>query len=286
MSASFAGETKTMFMLLPVEQIDIGPNVRTTYKENSIAELADNIEACGLMYPPSFQPLNGRYVLMIGGRRFRALTYKGQKVIPAFVADLSADRWEELQLIENIQREDLNAKDLAASVHKLWKRHGDAVKVARLLNKSKSWVSKRLAVAMSVGPLTAELLDSNAKDVEMLYAFATLEKADSKAARALLPELMEKKAGRREVKEALSAAIGKGTEGKAEPKDDDKTIDMFEEEEKAKPEPPQDDRLAKAMEALRMIRNVPGALKPQEKADKMREIAREALRELEGENEG
>ena len=147
--------------------------------------------------------------------------------MPAIVAEIKEAEREEIQLVENIQREDLSAKDLTGSIHKLWKKHGSIAKVAQICNKSKSWVSKRLAIALDVGALTVQLLDANVKDVELLYAFSMLEKADDQRARALLPDILEKQKGRKDVQSELQIALGKKADSKPEEKEEDVNLDLF-----------------------------------------------------------
>lgn len=218
--------------LVPTGLIFEAPQVRTIFKEATIHELAADIGRRGIMQPGTVTPRDGRLKLVIGARRYRAVQHNGAPFLPAFIANVTDEECEEIQLVENIQREDLSAKDVAGSIEKLWKKHGSVLKVARACNKSKSWVSKRLAIAMKVGPLTAELLDASLKDIELIYLFTTLEKADEVAARELLPQLIEKSAGRREVKAAIAAALTSSEDDEGDD-DIDTTMDLFDEPETA-----------------------------------------------------
>lgn len=227
MNASrFAGENSTVKMI-PTELVRALPQVRTTFKESSIAELAADIEAHGVLQPLVVRPDGKGYTVIIGERRLRAIQKLNAPFVPAIVAEIKEAEREEIQLIENIQREDLSAKDLTGSIHKLWKKHGSVAKVAQVCNKSKSWVSKRLAIALEVGALTVQLLDANIKDVELLYAFSMLEKADDQRARALLPDILEKQKGRKDVQSELQIALGKKADSKPEEKEEDVNLDLF-----------------------------------------------------------
>lgn len=227
MNASrFAGETSTVKMI-PTELVRALPQVRTTFKESSIAELAADIEAHGVLQPLVVRPDGKGYTVIIGERRLRAIQKLNAPFVPAIVAEIKEAEREEIQLIENIQREDLSAKDLTGSIHKLWKKHGSVAKVAQVCNKSKSWVSKRLAIALEVGALTVQLLDANIKDVELLYAFSMLEKADDQRARALLPDILEKQKGRKDVQSELQIALGKKADSKPEEKEESQNLDLF-----------------------------------------------------------
>lgn len=225
-SNRFSGENGTV-KLIPTELVRALPQVRTTFKESSIAELAADIEAHGILQPLVVRPDGKGYTIIIGERRFRAIQKLNAPFVPAIVAEIKETEREEIQLIENIQREDLSAKDLTGSIHKLWKKHGSVAKVAQVCNKSKSWVSKRLAIALEVGALTVQLLDANVKDVELLYAFSMLEKADDQRARALLPDILEKQKGRKDVQSELQIALGKKADSKPEEEKEDRNLDLF-----------------------------------------------------------
>ncbi|MDO8932876.1 MAG: ParB/RepB/Spo0J family partition protein, partial [Rhodocyclaceae bacterium] len=142
--------------MIPRHLIDVPEQVRTKFNENSIKELAADIRRRGgLIQNLTVRPIGNRFELAIGGRRFKAIEYLGDEFVPAIVANISDDELEEMQLAENIQREDLSASDVANSIAKLWKKHKSVIEVARRCNKSRSWVCKRLALALDVGPLTA-----------------------------------------------------------------------------------------------------------------------------------
>jgi ParB family chromosome partitioning protein len=284
MQNRFAGETSTV-RNIPINLVRALPQVRTQFKASSISELAADIKAHGLLQPIVVRPDGQGYTVIIGERRLRALQEGGAEYVPALVASINEDQREEIQLIENIQREDLSAKDLTGSVHKLWKKHGSVAKVAKICNKSKSWVSKRLAVAMDVGPLTLELLDANIKDVELLYAFATLEKADAMRARALLPEILDKTATRKDVQAALQAVLGK--KGDDAPKPEDTTGDLFEDQDETpaietSSDFPERMKLEAALKALRAIDEMPKALSPLVKWERARDAVKAALEAIEG----
>lgn len=174
------------------------------------------------------------------------------------------------------RRLDLNAKDLANAVKRLWQQHKTVAKVAKVCNKSKSWVSKKLAIAMNVGPLTAQLLDANAKDSELVYSFATLEKADEQKARALLPRLLDGEATRKDVQQELAESL---TGKKEDTPIDDKTGDLFADQE-TQPAPNTDTVAIKALRDILHISSLGGSKSPLEKWELAREIARETLNKL------
>lgn len=231
--------------MIPLAQISANPQVRTKF--NNLLELGADIKKRGLLQPIVVRPEGNGYTIVVGERRFRAMQLAGCTEAPAIVADVSDADMLETQLIENIQRDNLGSKDLVEGVRALFDKHGEVKKVAAVLNKSEPWVSKHLAIALSMGPLTIRLLAANIKDKELLYNFAKLEKLDTAVALDLVPELEAKRAKRKDVLEALKQAVTPADEKDSQ--GDDKTGDLF--EEAKAPSPKSDtEELAEAAAAL------------------------------------
>ena len=119
---------------------------RTVFDETALAALADSIARVGLQQPVLVRegPDKGQYVLVAGERRLRAHQILGRKTIPAIITQ---GRPEEVALIENVQRVDLDAVDLARGVVRLMERHGySQAAAAALLGCTEAEVSRRLSV--------------------------------------------------------------------------------------------------------------------------------------------
>ena len=119
---------------------------RTVFDESALAGLADSIARVGLQQPILVRegPEKGHYVLVAGERRLRAHHILGRKTIPAIITQ---GRPEEVALIENVQRVDLDAVDLARGVVRLMERHGyNQVAAAALMGCTEAEVSRRLSV--------------------------------------------------------------------------------------------------------------------------------------------
>jgi ParB family transcriptional regulator, chromosome partitioning protein len=139
--------------------IDEVQNVRKVYDEEGIKQLAASIEKHGLLQPVLLNENGTRYSIQAGHRRVRAFQALNRETIPAIVRP-SPEYLAEVQLIENIQREDLSPADLELAVKALVQRSGSQEKVALLLMKSKQWVSNILAAAKvrdTVAPALEEL---------------------------------------------------------------------------------------------------------------------------------
>lgn len=127
-------------------------NIRTAYPEETIKELAESIERDGLLQPIVViedGEEDGRtiYKVIAGHRRLRAYQYLRAQDKPSYnqikaIARKSIGDIETVQLIENIQREDLNSADLEKAVKSIMKREGlKQADLAQRIGKSKQWVS-------------------------------------------------------------------------------------------------------------------------------------------------
>ena len=113
--------------------------------EAELVELAASIEASGLLQPVVVRPRNGRYELIAGERRWRAVQRLGWAKIPAVVKDVDDRALLTLALIENLQRDDLTAIDEAAGYQRLGSEFqlGQA-EIARLVGRDRSTVANLL----------------------------------------------------------------------------------------------------------------------------------------------
>ncbi len=93
---------------------------RTRFEEESLQELATSIKELGIIQPVVLRHKGGgKYQLIAGERRFRAAGMIGLETIPAFIRTADDQGLLELALVENIQREDLDAIEVAISYHRL-----------------------------------------------------------------------------------------------------------------------------------------------------------------------
>ncbi|MDX9882515.1 MAG: ParB/RepB/Spo0J family partition protein [Prolixibacteraceae bacterium] len=93
---------------------------RTNFDEETLKELAASIKEIGIIQPVTLRKVDGdKYQIIAGERRFRAARMAGLKTIPAFVRVADDDGMLEMALVENIQREDLDAIEIALSYQRL-----------------------------------------------------------------------------------------------------------------------------------------------------------------------
>jgi ParB family chromosome partitioning protein len=105
---------------VPLSEIDPNPlQPRTVFDPQKLQELANSIEANGLIQPLILRHKGDRYELIAGERRLRAAHLAGLTDVPAIIQDYADDRILEVALIENIQREDLNPIETAQALDRL-----------------------------------------------------------------------------------------------------------------------------------------------------------------------
>jgi ParB family chromosome partitioning protein len=106
---------------IPIEQIEANKNQpRTYFDEEALQELADSIRVQGIIQPITVRRLSEKeYQIISGERRFRASKLAGLSSIPAYVRLANDQQMLEMALIENIQRENLNAIEISLSYQRL-----------------------------------------------------------------------------------------------------------------------------------------------------------------------
>ncbi len=146
---------------LDVALIDPNPyQPRKHFDDARLQELADSIREHGLLQPVVVVARGERYLLVAGERRLRAHTLAGLETIRAIVAEVDFDdlRMRELALIENIQRENLNAIELANSYQELLDVHRITHEgLARIVHKSRSQITNTLRL-LTLPPYAREMI--------------------------------------------------------------------------------------------------------------------------------
>lgn len=135
--------------VIKVNLNDIEPNKgqpRKDFDEESLSELAESISAHGLIQPIVVKPnANGRYSIIAGERRWRACRIAGLYEVPVIIKDAESQELMELALIENLQREDLNAVEEALGYRSLIDSFGlTQEEVSKRMGKSRTAVTNAL----------------------------------------------------------------------------------------------------------------------------------------------
>jgi len=107
-------------LTLPIHSIDPNPlQPRRIFQSERLAELAQSIQANGIIQPLVVRRMGDRYELVAGERRWRAAKIAGMETVPVVVRRITDDKLLEVSLIENIQREDLNPMETASAFEQL-----------------------------------------------------------------------------------------------------------------------------------------------------------------------
>ncbi|HDA3930998.1 ParB/RepB/Spo0J family partition protein [Staphylococcus aureus] len=134
-----------------IKQIDISDiksnpyQPRKTFDENHLNDLADSIKQYGILQPIVLRKTVQGYYIVVGERRFRASKIAGLKYVSAIIKDLTDEDMMELAVIENLQREDLNAIEEAESYQRLMTDLKiTQQEVAKRLSKSRPYIANML----------------------------------------------------------------------------------------------------------------------------------------------
>ena len=146
--------------LKKLKLIDIEPNreqPRKTFDEDALSELAESIKRYGVIQPIVVTEKAGYYAIIAGERRWRAAKIAGLTEIPALIRDDDARKNKEISLIENMQREDLNAYEKAVGVKSLMEDyHLTQEEIAKVLGKGRSSIANTVRV-LNLTPDVLEL---------------------------------------------------------------------------------------------------------------------------------
>ena len=167
-------------MVLPISALQAGKfQPRTLIDDGAIAELSESIRSQGVIQPLIVRSLaNGQYEIIAGERRWRAAKKAGLEVVPVVLKEADDQSVMAMALIENIQREDLNAIDEALGIRRLtdeFKMTHESV--AKILGKSRSAVTNLLRL-LSLPSMVQQLLRE--KKLEMGHARSLLAAQESR----------------------------------------------------------------------------------------------------------
>jgi len=114
-------EQASVSLRIPLDQIEVNPKQpRHDFDEEALSELAASVKMHDIIQPLTVSKLpNGKYRLIAGERRFRASKIAGLKDVPVYIRQANDTQLLELSLLENLQRKDLNAIEIALSYKRL-----------------------------------------------------------------------------------------------------------------------------------------------------------------------
>ena len=118
------GKAPASLQEVSIYDIDTNPDQpRKTFDEEKLHELAGSVRTHGIVQPLILYRQGSRYTIVAGERRYRAARLAGLKTVPAVITDKEEHELQEVSLIENLQREDLNPVEEAAAIRFLMVQH-------------------------------------------------------------------------------------------------------------------------------------------------------------------
>ncbi|MDE5947690.1 MAG: ParB/RepB/Spo0J family partition protein, partial [Prevotella sp.] len=159
---------------IPITQIEPNPNQpRREFDDEALQELAASIREIGIIQPVTLrQTADGRYQIIAGERRWRASQMAGLTAIPAYIRTVQDENVMEMALVENIQREDLNAIEIALAYEHLSETTGmTQEKISERVGKSRAAVTNYMRLLKL--PAQVQMALKN-REIDMGHARALL----------------------------------------------------------------------------------------------------------------
>jgi ParB family chromosome partitioning protein len=141
-------ETNEKIIELKVKEIEPDVNQpRKTFDDEKLSDLTDSIKEHGVIQPIIVAKKGLYYQIIAGERRWRASKKAGLKTIPAIIREYDSKKSREVSLIENIQRQDLNAIETAKAIKELMEAHSiTQEQLSKTLGKSRSSIANTLRI--------------------------------------------------------------------------------------------------------------------------------------------
>ena len=203
---------------------------RTNFDAEALEELAASIRELGVIQPLSLRSLSdGRYQIIAGERRWRAARLAGLATVPAYVRTASDSEVTEMALIENIQREDLNAIEVALAFRKLIDTYSlTQDRLSERLGKKRATIANHLRLLKLPAEIQLGLRD---RKIDMGHARALLSVPDAKLQLKLYNRILAQGLSVRRVEElARQAAEGQDAPQQKKASDDNGMYDAFRKE--------------------------------------------------------
>ena len=164
---------------IPVELIDRNVNQpRKNFTEEGIEELKNSILEHGIIQPVVVSKNGDRYLIIVGERRFRASLRAGLKEIPCIIESFEKVKIQEVALIENIHRRDLNAIEIAESMKELLEEYNlTQEELSKKINKSRSYIANTIRL-LSLPQEVQQLVIDNKLSAGHVRALITIKNKD------------------------------------------------------------------------------------------------------------
>ncbi len=182
---------------------------RSHFDEEALTELAVSIRELGVISPITLRKNdNGTYLIIAGERRFRASKLIGLKTIPAYVKTAADEQVMEMALIENIQREDLNAIEIALTFYRLMEEYKlTQEKLSDRVGKKRTTIANYLRLLRLPAEIQMGVKD---KKIDMGHARAILGLNDPAAQLHLYEAILKHNYSVRKVEEIVRKYVENG----------------------------------------------------------------------------
>lgn len=194
--------------MIKLDSIEVNPfQPRTQFDEQELNDLAQSIRTYGLIQPITVRPIeNGRYQLISGERRFRASKLAGLTEIPAYVRTVDDVQSVQMALVENIQRSDLNAIEVAMCYQLLIDEcHLTQDELSDKLGKDRSTISNYLRLLKLPSETQIAVRD---KKISMGHARALVVVEDEKLQTEILKQIITEELSVRQTETLMKKYAG------------------------------------------------------------------------------
>lgn len=188
-----------------IELSKIQPNPeqpRSVFEEEALEELATSIRSLGVIQPITLKELEPeKYLIISGERRYRAAQKAGLTCIPAYIRTAEDENIVEMALIENIQREDLNAIEIALAYQRLIENYGlTQEKLSERIGKKRTTIANYLRLLKLPAEIQMGLKD---KRIDMGHARALISVEDPEVQLAFYEQILSDNLSVRQVEEMV-----------------------------------------------------------------------------------
>ena len=206
---SISNVTTSSVAMVSIEFIEANPfNPRTHFEKEALNELCKSIETYGIIQPLTVRKLGrDKYQLISGERRFRASQLIGIREVPCYIRIANDQEMLEMALVENIQRENLNAIEIAVSYERLLEECGfTQEQLSEKIAKSRSNIANHIRLLKLPIEIQSAVRDNL---VSMGHARALLSIIDTQEQMTAFHQILSEKLSVRDVENLVKSPIKK-----------------------------------------------------------------------------
>ena len=203
-SATDAGAKDLVGNIVEIPIEDIYPNAnqpRTHFDEKALQELAESIKVLGIIQPITVRKDGAKFEIISGERRYRASKMAGLKEIPAYVRLVNDQELLEMALVENIQREDLDAIEVALTYQRLLEEIGLTQEaLSQRVGKERSTITNSIRL-LKLNPDVQQAIRNG--DISAGHGRAILSLENPEDQQALFKQIVNNRLSVRQAEEAV-----------------------------------------------------------------------------------